>query len=127
MSTAYQTSATTTVVRRKWASASPGHSYIPYTDRIEYLGGCVNEMALRAGGREKLAGITVPDRVNVIRVMLSELFRINSHLLYISTFIQDVGAMTPVFFALPIVRKFTIWWKRSRVSVCTRRGSVLAA
>ena len=74
------------------------HSYIPYTDRIEYLGGCVNEMPYVLAV-EKLAGIQVPQRVEVIRVMLSELFRINSHLLYISTYIQDVGAMTPVFFA----------------------------
>ncbi|AKC31992.1 NADH-quinone oxidoreductase subunit C/D [Candidatus Pantoea carbekii] len=74
------------------------HSYIPYTDRIEYLGGCINEMPYLLAV-EKMAGITVPDRVKVIRIMLSELFRINSHLLYISTFIQDVGCMTPVFLA----------------------------
>ncbi|BBG59290.1 NADH-quinone oxidoreductase subunit C/D [Providencia rustigianii] len=74
------------------------HSFIPYTDRIEYLGGCVNEMPYILAV-EKLAGIEVPDRVKTIRVMMSELFRINSHLLYISTYIQDVGAMTPVFFA----------------------------
>ncbi|PPI88887.1 NADH-quinone oxidoreductase subunit C/D [Candidatus Pantoea edessiphila] len=74
------------------------HSYIPYTDRIEYLGGCINEMPYILAV-EKLAGIIVPDRVNVIRIMISELFRINSHLLYISTFINDTGAMTPIFLA----------------------------
>ncbi|VFP79509.1 NADH-quinone oxidoreductase subunit C/D [Candidatus Erwinia haradaeae] len=74
------------------------HSYIPYTDRIEYLGGCINELPYVLAV-EKLAGIIVPARVEVIRVMLSELFRINSHLLYIATFIQDVGSMSPVFLA----------------------------
>ncbi|XRX42497.1 MAG: NADH-quinone oxidoreductase subunit C/D [Buchnera aphidicola (Eriosoma harunire)] len=74
------------------------HTYIPYTDRIEYLGGCINEMPYILA-IEKLAGIIVPEKVQVIRIMLSELFRINSHLLYIATFIQDVGLMTPVFLA----------------------------
>ncbi|ANZ22386.1 NADH:ubiquinone oxidoreductase [Buchnera aphidicola (Diuraphis noxia)] len=82
----------------KMAERQSWHSYIPYTDRIEYLGGCVNEMPYVLAV-EKLANIIVPEKVEVIRVMMSELFRINSHLLYISTFIQDVGCMTPVFFA----------------------------
>ncbi|WP_436835288.1 NADH-quinone oxidoreductase subunit C/D [Buchnera aphidicola] len=82
----------------KIAERQSWHSYIPYTDRIEYLGGCINEMPYILA-IEKLAGISVSKRVECIRVMVSELFRINSHLLYISTFIQDVGSMSSVFLA----------------------------
>ncbi|HLP16368.1 MAG TPA: NADH dehydrogenase (quinone) subunit D [Bacteroidota bacterium] len=69
------------------------HEFIPHTDRLDYLSPLMNNTAYVLAV-EKLIGVDVPRRTQFIRVIISELARISSHLIAIGAMAMDVGALT---------------------------------
>jgi len=71
---------------------------IPLTDRLDYVNGWGNELGYVLAV-EKLLGIEVPERAQIIRVMLAEMVRITSHHIWYGTYGLDMGALTPILYA----------------------------
>jgi NADH-quinone oxidoreductase subunit D len=72
---------------------------MPYTDRLDYLCSMTNNWAY-ALSVEKLAGLTVPERAEYIRVITAELTRLLNHACLIGFLLQDMGALgTPLMYA----------------------------
>ena len=74
------------------------NEFVPVTDRIDYTAASGNNYGF-CGAVEKLCGIEVPRRAQIIRTMILELNRIQAHLLYVGTQALDVGAMTVFLYA----------------------------
>ena len=83
----------------KLAESKTYHQCIPLTDRLDYVAGMSNNLPYVLAV-EKLLGMEAPPRAQAIRVLLCELQRIASHLLWLGTHAHDIGAMTPLFYAL---------------------------
>jgi NADH-quinone oxidoreductase subunit D len=71
---------------------------IPFTDRMDYIASMTNNLAYVLAV-EKLAGIEVPERAEYLRVIMSEMMRISSHLMGVGFFLNDLGAFfTPLMY-----------------------------
>ncbi|MBV9054439.1 MAG: NADH-quinone oxidoreductase subunit D [Hyphomicrobiales bacterium] len=85
---------------------------IPYFDRLDYVAPMSQEHAFCLAA-EKLLGITVPKRGQIIRVLYLEISRLLSHLLNITTQALDVGALTPPLWGFEEREKLMIFYERA--------------
>jgi NADH-quinone oxidoreductase subunit D len=75
------------------------HQGIRYADQADYVSNMLNEHAY-AGAMEAIAGIDVPRRAEYVRVIVDEMSRCASHLIWLGTYALDLGATTPILFCL---------------------------
>jgi len=85
---------------------------VPYFDRLDYVAPMNQEHAF-ALAVEKLLGVEVPKRGQLIRVLYSEIGRLLSHLLNVTTWALDVGALTPPLWGFEEREKLMIFYERA--------------
>jgi NADH-quinone oxidoreductase subunit D len=85
---------------------------IPYFDRLDYVAPMNQEHAFCLAA-ERLLGITVPRRGQLIRVLYSEIGRLLSHLLNVTTQALDVGALTPPLWGFEEREKLMVFYERA--------------
>ena len=85
---------------------------VPYFDRLDYVAPMNQEHAY-ALAVERLLGITVPRRGQLIRVLYSEIGRLLSHLLNVTTQALDVGALTPPLWGFEEREKLMVFYERA--------------
>jgi NADH-quinone oxidoreductase subunit D len=84
--------------KEKHAEHKTFHQFIPYTDRMDYLAPMSNNTGY-VMTVEKALGLEVTERCKYLRMLLCELARISSHLLWFGTGVMELGAMTPFLWA----------------------------
>jgi NADH-quinone oxidoreductase subunit D len=85
---------------------------LPYFDRLDYVAPMNQEHAYSLAV-EKLVGVTVPKRGQLIRVLYSEIGRLLSHLLNVTTQAMDVGALTPPLWGFEEREKLMVFYERA--------------
>ena len=85
---------------------------VPYFDRLDYVAPMNQEHAF-ALAVEKLLGVEVPKRAQLIRVLYSEIGRLLSHLLNVTTQALDVGALTPPLWGFEEREKLMVFYERA--------------
>jgi len=81
-----------TAEQKKWQQV------IPLVERMDYLGAQSNSLSFCLSV-EKLLGLEMPDRVTYIRVLIAELQRLNSHLVWLATHAMEIGAVSVMMYA----------------------------